>query len=74
MGGDTERAADRQDGYVQSDALGTLSLRENVVYKSHDGYATTNPNSVKRAAGASWHVEPGVNMTAVRWQPTRAIT
>ncbi|MFN8626757.1 MAG: OmpA family protein [Candidatus Binatia bacterium] len=65
-----------QNGYWKSDALGTISLRENVVYKSHDGYADNrSPTSVKASGGSELGTLNRVfNMTALRWQPTKAIS
>ncbi|MBP1687227.1 MAG: TonB-dependent receptor [Deltaproteobacteria bacterium] len=65
-----------KNGFVQSDALGVLSLRENVVYKSHDGYAeNSSPTSVKATGGSELNTLNRVfNMTGLRWQPRKDIT
>ncbi|MFN8627043.1 MAG: OmpA family protein [Candidatus Binatia bacterium] len=69
-----------KNGLTQSEALGTLSWRQTVGYKSHDGYFT---NALPPGAPA----QPGVgggsefnnlnrlyNMTALRWQPNKDVT
>jgi len=65
-----------KNGYWQSDVLGTVSLRENVVYKSHDPfYANSSPTSVPTSGGAGTsNLNRVFNWTAVRWQPTTDIT
>lgn len=65
-----------KNGYFQSDALGTLSLRENLVYKSHDGYADNHsPTDVKATGGSELNTLNRVfSMTSLRWQPRKEIT
>jgi iron complex outermembrane recepter protein len=69
-----------KNGLFQSDALGTLSLRETVGYKTHEGYwrnalppgapaqpapgGTADYNSLNRV----------YNWTALRWQPSKDVT
>jgi len=69
-----------KNGFFQSDALGTLSLRETVTYRARDGFY---PNALP--AGAPTQPPPSgpaefenlnriFTMTALRWQPTKAAT
>jgi iron complex outermembrane receptor protein len=65
-----------KNGYFQSDALGTLSLRENAVYRSHEPYVDNkSPTNVPTsgAAGLS-NLNRVSNLTALRWQPTKDVT
>ncbi|MFN8628153.1 MAG: TonB-dependent receptor [Candidatus Binatia bacterium] len=57
-------------GFWRSDALGTLSLRENAVYKSHDGYFQNTGSGGSEFAD----LNRVFNMLALRWQPTTDIT
>jgi len=66
-------------GVLQSDSLGTLSLRENAVYTSHEPYFTnvapTNAPLPVASGGAGFsNLNRIFNMTALRWQPARDIT
>jgi len=65
-----------KNGFWQSDALGTVSLRENVVYKHHDGYwDNKSPTDVPASGSASLsNLNRIFNWTAVRWQPTTEVT
>ncbi|MFN8627242.1 MAG: OmpA family protein [Candidatus Binatia bacterium] len=65
-----------KNGYWQSDVLGTINLRENVVYKHHDGYYDNrSPTSVPTSGGAGLSSLNRIfNWTAVRWQPAEAVT
>ncbi|MFN8625814.1 MAG: OmpA family protein [Candidatus Binatia bacterium] len=65
-----------KNGFWQSDALGTISLRENVVYKHNDGYVdNVSPTDVKASGAAGLSSLNRVSTwTAVRWQPTKAVT
>jgi len=65
-----------KNGFWQSDAIGTLSLRENVVYKSHDGfYRNQSPTTVPASGGSELNTLNRVfNMTMLRWQPIKPVT
>jgi len=65
-----------KNGFFQSDALGTLNLRENAAYRSHDGWAQNqSPTDVKASGGSELGTLNRVfNMTSLRWQPTPNIT
>jgi len=69
-----------KNGFYQSDALGTLSVRETAGYKTHDGYwRNALPNGVPStpATGGSGNynnLNRVYNWTAVRWQPRKDIT
>jgi len=65
-----------KNGYWQSDVLGTIGIRENVVYKSHDPfYTNSSPTSVPTSGGAGTsNLNRIFNWTAVRWQPTQNLT
>jgi len=65
-----------KNGFWQSDALGTISLRENVVYKHNDGYwDNKSPTSVPASGSAGLsNLNRVFNWTAVRWQPTTDVT
>ena len=59
-----------KNGFFQSDALGTLSLRGTAVYRSHDGYMHNTG-----AGGAKLKDLSRVfNMTALRWAPRHDLT
>ena len=64
------------NGYWQSDVIGTLNIRENVVYKSHDPfYDNSSPTSVPTSGGAGTsNLNRIFNWTSVRWQPTQNLT
>ncbi|MFN8628531.1 MAG: TonB-dependent receptor [Candidatus Binatia bacterium] len=65
-----------RNGYMQSDAIGTLSVRQNVVYKSRDGlYRNESPTNVRASGGSELDTMNRVfNMTALRWQPIKSLT
>ena len=65
-----------KNGFVQSDALGTISLRETVAYTSHDGYVTNQSPTTVRATGDSDYdaVNRVFTMTSLRWQPITPLT
>jgi iron complex outermembrane recepter protein len=65
-----------KNGFWQSDALGTLSLRENVSYRSHEPYVDNkSPTNVKESGGAGMsNVNRVFNMISLRWQPNKDIT
>jgi iron complex outermembrane receptor protein len=59
-----------KNGFLQSAALGTLSLRETVGYKTHDGFY-----QVQGSGNADLTNQNRVyNMTLLRWQPTGDFT
>jgi len=65
-----------KNGFFQSDALGTISLRENAVYHSHDGYyRNESPTSVK-ATGSKWlsDLNRVSTATSLRWEPRKDVT
>jgi iron complex outermembrane recepter protein len=71
-----------KNGFYQSDALGTLSLRETAGYKTHEGYfrnalppnVAANPNA-PLGGGAEYNdLNRVYNFTALRWQPRKDIT
>jgi len=59
-----------KNGFFQSDALGTISLRETAGYLSHDGYFR-NDGTASRIFQNQNRV---YTRTALRWQPTPAVT
>ena len=63
-------------GFWQSDAIGTLSLRQNVAYKTHDGYFDNqSPTSVPASGGRTLNnLNRIFSMTALRWQPIDPLT
>jgi iron complex outermembrane receptor protein len=65
-----------KNGYFQSDAIGTLSLRENAAYRSHEPYVDNkSPTNVKESGGAGMsNLNRVFNMTSLRWQPTKDLT
>jgi len=65
-----------KNGFFQSDAIGIISLRENVSYRSHEPYIDNqSPTNVKASGGAGMANTNRVsNMTSVRWQPRKDIT
>lgn len=65
-----------KNGFFQSDALGTLSLRENVVYRSHDGFVRDQSPTAVPATGPAklQDLNRVLTMTTLRWQPTRDLT
>jgi len=65
-----------KNGYWQSDAVGKLSLRENVTYQSHDGYfRNQSPTDVPASGGSELNTVNRIfTMTAVRWQPRVDLT
>ena len=59
-----------KNGFFRSDTAGTLSLRQTVGYKTHDGYFTNNGTS-----SANFNNENRVyTTTALRWQPINDLT
>lgn len=59
-----------KNGFFQSDTLGTLSLRENAGYKTHDGfYRNTGTGSADFD-----NLNRVYTTTALRWQPTQNVT
>lgn len=77
------------NGYIHSDALGTISLRETVGYKTHAGYYRNAlfPSKLPRfdvpglggpssIGGTSNYVDLNrvFNFTALRWQPIKEFT
>jgi len=59
-----------KNGFYQSNAIGTLSLRETAGYKSHEGY-TTNTGS----GSANFdNLSRVYTTTSLRWQPNTDIT
>jgi len=69
-----------KNGFFQSDALGTLSLRETALYRSRDGfYLNRLPNNVPSQPTPSGsndyeNLNRVFTMTSLRWQPTANIT
>jgi len=65
-----------KNGFFQSNAIGTLSLRENAVYRSHDGFSRNQSPTAVQATGPGelQDLNRVFNMTALRWQPTKDIT
>ncbi|MFN8626456.1 MAG: TonB-dependent receptor [Candidatus Binatia bacterium] len=69
-----------KNGFAQSDALGTLSLRETVGYKTHDGYfrnalRTGEPSAPTPSGGGKLaDLSRVYTLTALRWQPNKEIT
>ena len=59
-----------KNGFVQSDAVGTLSLRETAGYKTHDGFYTNTGNGSANFD----NLNRVYTRTALRWQPTREVT
>jgi iron complex outermembrane receptor protein len=69
-----------KQGFFASDAIGTVSLRENAMYESHEGYVTNEtppniPGAPKASGGASFdNLNRVFNTLALRWQPRKDIT
>ena len=69
-----------KNGAFQSETLGTISLRETVGYKSHDGYFQNAlpggaPALPAPSGGNDYsNLNRFYNMTGLRWQPTKDIT
>ncbi|MBP1687159.1 MAG: TonB-dependent receptor, partial [Deltaproteobacteria bacterium] len=65
-----------KNGFMESDALGTLNLRQNVAYKHRDGYFDNQSPTSTRASGSSSfdNLNRIFSMTSLRWQPTKNIT
>jgi len=65
-----------KNGFWQSDALGTISLRENVSYRSHEPYVDNrSPTNVPTSGAAGFtNLNRVFNMTSVRWQPLKNVT
>ncbi|MBP1686512.1 MAG: TonB-dependent receptor [Deltaproteobacteria bacterium] len=68
-----------KNGFFQSEALGTLSLRETAGYKTHEGFyrnalAANMPATPRPGGGADYDdLNRVFNFTALRWQPTRDV-
>ncbi|MFN8625806.1 MAG: TonB-dependent receptor [Candidatus Binatia bacterium] len=64
------------NGFLQSDALGTLSLRETVMYHHHDGYVdNVSPTNVPASGSDSLsNLNRVFTMTSLRWQPVKPLT
>lgn len=64
------------NGLWQSDALGTLSLRQNLMYKSHAGYTRDESPTNVRADGPREldDLQRYQSMTQVRWRPSKPFT
>ena len=58
-----------KNGFLQSDAVGTLSLRETAGYKTHDGFYTNTGNGSANFD----NLNRVFTRTALRWQPTKEI-
>ncbi|MFN8624743.1 MAG: TonB-dependent receptor [Candidatus Binatia bacterium] len=69
-----------KNGFLNADALGTLSLRTTAGYKTHDGYFRNalRPNEPSAPAPSGGGKLNDLNrvytITALRWQPTNALT
>ncbi|MFN8625227.1 MAG: TonB-dependent receptor [Candidatus Binatia bacterium] len=69
-----------KNGFYQSDALGTISLRETVGYKTHDGYwrnalpSGAPPQPQPSGAADYNNLNRVYNWTALRWRPLNDIT
>jgi iron complex outermembrane receptor protein len=69
-----------KNGFFQSDALGTISLRETAGYKTHEGYFRNAlppgaPAQPTTGGGADYNdLNRVFNFTAVRWRPRKDIT
>ncbi|MFN8628511.1 MAG: TonB-dependent receptor [Candidatus Binatia bacterium] len=69
-----------KNGFLQSEAIGTLSLRETAGYKSHDGFYDNAlpPNAPAGAqtsgAGSLDNLNRVYTTTALRWQPRQGVT
>src|SRR5574340_783011 len=65
-----------KNGLWQSEALGTLSLRQNVMYMSHDGYTeNVSPTNVPASGSAALGTLRRYDtMTQLRWQPVKELT
>jgi len=59
-----------RNGFFQSDAVGTLSLRETAVYRHRDAFYT---NTGTGSSGYD-NLNRVSTTTSVRWQPTKALT
>ncbi|MFN8626945.1 MAG: TonB-dependent receptor [Candidatus Binatia bacterium] len=65
-----------KNGFFESPALGTISVRQNVAYKHRDGYFdNVSPTSLKASGSSSFdNLNRVFSMTALRWQPTKSVT
>jgi iron complex outermembrane recepter protein len=65
-----------KNGFFQSDALGTLSLRETAMYKHNDGYFdNVSPTSVPAGGSSRFsNLNRVFSMTSLRWQPIKPLT
>ena len=65
-----------KNGFMQSDAIGTLSIRQNVAYKHRDGYFdNSSPTSVRASGSSNFdNLNRIFSMTGLRWQPTKNVT
>ncbi|MFN8625859.1 MAG: TonB-dependent receptor [Candidatus Binatia bacterium] len=68
-----------KNGFFQSEAVGTLSIRENAAYRSHEPYyrnlAPPNAPIPAASGGAGFtNLNRVTNLLAVRWQPSNNLT
>ena len=69
-----------KNGFTQSDALGTLSLRNNFGYKTHDGFykngltASMPATPTTGGAGDYENLNRIYNTVALRWAPSKNVT
>ncbi|MBP1688925.1 MAG: TonB-dependent receptor [Deltaproteobacteria bacterium] len=65
-----------KNGWLQSDALGTISLREAVAYRAHDGFfRNASPTAVPAGGSRVFNnLNRVFSRTALRWEPTGAVT
>jgi len=65
-----------QNGFWQSDTLGTISLRQNLAYKTHDAYFdNSSPTAVPTGGARGFNnLNRVFSMTALRWQPIEPLT
>ncbi|MFN8627244.1 MAG: OmpA family protein [Candidatus Binatia bacterium] len=64
------------NGFWQSDALGTISLRQSVAYKHNDGYVDNKSPTDVPASGAAAlsNLNRVFSWTGLRWRPTKEVT
>lgn len=60
-----------ENGLCQSDAFGTVNLRQNVGYKSHDGFYR---NSTGEGTSEFDDLNRIFTTTALRWEPSKDVT
>lgn len=65
-----------KNGLWQSDAIGTLSLRQNLIYTSHGPYTrNVSPTDVKASGSTGFEdLQRWETMTQLRWQPVKELT